>query len=274
MTIEPIVKPVVEDVVRMIVGNLVTMVVDLGDIHLATVDDGAMFFHGTEDFSSYAGVSGYTPFKIIFTDDSGLTAEAWCGEVGGGLATGSQLAPTSCCTDPNDDQNNTTGWGGFMTTIASVSGGRTGYCLECTENGADNPYVAKNITVTPGSLFFYEVYIKAGTESTYSIFARDTTNGVNLVTDLDNAETDWTTKSESYFVIPANCINISMQIKQITTVGAGTTIFIDDFNLKQVTDIPTTGLKLYSSQNGTTQSMTTIDTGFDPNNITKVEIYG
>lgn len=46
------------------------------------------------------------------------------------------LAPLNCCTDPDNDQNNTNGWGLFgpySTTISSVTGGVTGYRLKGVE---------------------------------------------------------------------------------------------------------------------------------------------
>jgi hypothetical protein len=43
---------------------------------------------------------------------------------------------------------------------------------------------------------------------------------------------------------------------------------------KKLTDVPATGLHLMSAKDGTTRNMATNETGFDPNDIVKVEIYG
>lgn len=47
---------------------------------------------------------------------------------------GANMAPTSCCTDPDDDVDATTGWtaDGGGTALSSIAGGVTGNCLELT----------------------------------------------------------------------------------------------------------------------------------------------
>jgi hypothetical protein len=45
------------------------------------------------------------------------------------------------------------------------------------------------------------------------------------------------------------------------------------FTLKQVTDVPATGLHLLSSKNGSTRNMFSVESGFNPNTVTRVNIY-
>ena len=66
---------------------------------------------------------------------------------GDGAPLGSNQAPTACCTDPDDDQDNTTGWGPANSILTSIAGGSTGYCLEIAENG-DGPRAYRHISVS------------------------------------------------------------------------------------------------------------------------------
>ncbi|MFA7202791.1 MAG: hypothetical protein WC188_03670, partial [Candidatus Caldatribacteriota bacterium] len=53
-----------------------------------------------------------------------------------------------------------------------------------------------------------------------------------------------------------------------------TTDFSLTWSCKAYTDVPATGLHLMSTKNGTTRNMASVETGFDPNTIVGVKIYG
>lgn len=63
----------------------------------------------------------------------------------------SNLAPSNCCTDPGNDQNNTNGWSAALgfegTVLSSVAGGVTGYRLK-----GDHPYNASAVWTDTFSL--------------------------------------------------------------------------------------------------------------------------
>ena len=79
--------------------------------------------NSSEDLSSYAGYYGRlvdsAGKSFIFTIDAAGTGQTY-----------SVLTPTSCCTDPDDDQDNTTGWTALYTgTLSSVANDSGGKCM-------------------------------------------------------------------------------------------------------------------------------------------------
>ena len=55
--------------------------------------------------------------------------------------------------------------------------------------------------------------------------------------------------------------------------GAGNSADFTGLSVKPLTDVPATGLHLMNAKDGTTRNMTSVDSGFDPNKIVKVEIW-
>ena len=69
-----------------------TETITSGTLHIATVNGGAMFFHDTINFSSYAGNdSGNTLYIGVFYDSLGNSTRAFLGAVGGGEALGGEI---------------------------------------------------------------------------------------------------------------------------------------------------------------------------------------
>lgn len=53
-------------------------VITSGELHIATINGGAMFFHDSIDFSAYAGNdAGLTPYRFVFIDSAGKIATAY-----------------------------------------------------------------------------------------------------------------------------------------------------------------------------------------------------
>jgi hypothetical protein len=60
--------------------------------------------------------------------------------------------------------SNTTSWAGTDASLASVSGGQSGNCLELTRTGASNQYAKQtNVTLVVGKLYRFSFYVKSGT---------------------------------------------------------------------------------------------------------------
>lgn len=227
-------------------------VITPADFHIATKDGEAMFFHDSIDFSDYAGTdAGSTPYKIILTDGSGLKAEAWAGAAGGGEALGSESITSW------------TNWssGPFETFTANVNNHDIDSAINTLDSGiaySNSPvgengrlcYVELSLTLNSGA----NPFIRKKSGSTYS--------GELLFNPLS--------------------AGVSSKTYTITNDFSGLTVQAylssSDFSMlasfKIYTDIPATGLHLMSSMDGTTRNMASVETGFNPNNVTYIEIYG
>jgi hypothetical protein len=104
--------------------------------------------------------------------------------------------------------------------------------------------------------------------------AFDVINSVNRLT-FEELAVKWLFNSNS----------LSPQIRTITNGNAGISIYrsglgnvtdvtLDNVSVKKLTDVPVTGLHLMSTKNGTTRNMANVETGFNPNAIVGVKIYG
>lgn len=221
-----------------------------GTLHIATVDGGAMFFHDSVDFSAYAGDdAGVTPYEVVFQDASGKCAVAYAGAQGGG-----ESLDTEICTDPGFDNtglwSKDSGW--------SVAGG-----VATAVNPANEDDVYQFLPSLSGWL------LKA--QGTCTIYGSGSwalriqaAYGTNIG-DYTSASTQTLYGTHSRYVDGSRSAGISS--------NGGLNGTFDNFSLKRVLDTPTTGLHLVSSLGGTTRNMKSVDSGFDPNTITKVRIY-
>lgn len=74
----------------------------------------------------------------------------------------SKLHPTACCTDPDDDQDNTTGWTASNATLTSEGGGVTGNRLKVAATAANGSAYRPGRSMTEGKL--YPLKVKAGAD--------------------------------------------------------------------------------------------------------------
>jgi hypothetical protein len=240
--------------------------VDSGSLHIATVDDGAMFFHDDISFASYAGASGNTPYKFTFTDDAGKTATAWSGEAGGGKTLGDELIDT---------------------VAASAQPLWVPETLTINANGKDIDLIEVlngeiGIAVVGKTLF--DAYKLYQIDSTIAFLSGEVTLQLSLArtTDVGNPTSDPIYISQipgsaapTYYLTPwyYNGTSYHKTLRFGTPATASEDVTASCvWSAKQVTDIPATGLKLYSAQDGTTKSMASVETGFNPNTVVHVEI--
>ena len=221
-------------------------VISSGDLHIATRDGEAMFFHDSIDFSAYAGTDGgSTPYRFVFTDDADKTAIAYGGAAGGGEALGSDLYA---------GWDFTSGWG-----------------------------VSSGVLILDADTFKITI---AGTQ----YIRRDVTTAGSLYQiDFDGVTTDYPLSGDDL------CFTVTQSVYTVFYAGVSGQVFtalssinlirlisgsVDDeatvtsLMLKKYTDVPATGLHLMSTKNGTTRNMASVETGFDPNAIVGVKIYG
>ncbi len=107
----------------------------------------------------------------------------------------SNLAPTSTCTDPNDDQDVTTGWTGGNCTLDSIAGGNTGNCLEVTKAGAASTswVFTAPLAVTTNKLYKLSVYVKSGTSGNenFVIYIRNGADSATIGATVGTSSGSW-----------------------------------------------------------------------------------
>lgn len=81
----------------------------------------------------------------------------------------STLSPTSCCTDPDDDEDATTGWTAFNSVISSDEGGETGYRLKIMQNGG-SPSARTSVSVVKGKTYKLTLYMAAPVGQQSSVY--------------------------------------------------------------------------------------------------------
>ena len=247
-------------------------VITSGDMHIATKDGEAMFFHDSIDFSPYAGTDGgSTPYRLVFTDSAGKTAIAYGGAAGGGETLGSELIA-------NGDFE-TLGSGGydlFSEWTEDDGGGTIEYETVSVHGGSNavkftganlivKPRIYKYISTSIGRLYKFSGYSRG--DGTHS--GRYSASGIAVV--LSTGVTDTT---YALFTVSITAPVTSSLVFVAGPQTTGGVAYFDDLTFKAYTDIPATGLHLMSAKNGTTRNMASVESGFDPNTIVGVKIYG
>lgn len=146
-------------------------------------------------------------------------------------------APNMCCTDPFDDENNTTGWTQVYATLSSETGGYDNYCLKVLENGGSaNPACVYNVDVTPGEYVRLTARVNSdGSEATYQVRIRNNSDMAFLASVSGEATNDWTTKADTGLIkIPAGCTSIKLYLQQMCSISAGTHTLFDSVKLEKV----------------------------------------
>lgn len=128
--------------------------------------------------------------------------------------------------------SDTSDWSaGNSASLASVSGGQSGNCLEITENGADNPYAYQDLTLEIGEVYILELYVKEGTEPTFSVYIAETdlTHKQYLDRFVTQEATGSWVKHTTFF--KATATTMRLVLEQRAASGAGTTMLFDEVNV-------------------------------------------
>lgn len=234
-------------------------VITSGDLHIATKDGEAMFFHDSIDFSAYAGNdAGLTPYRFVFIDSAGKIATAYGGAAGGGEALGSESVTNgdfSLWTGDNPD-----GWDVFFEDASNyitqdVGGARI------VSNGTT--YLLMQQTVSQVEKSLYKALWSA------SVTAGGYTVGLAVSGRGWDSAGRYITEDAIHYYTHIGFAS-SLRFARVGTCD----VIISDVSFKKLTDVPATGLHLMSTKNGTTRNMASVEAGFDPNAIVGVKIYG
>jgi hypothetical protein len=235
----------------------------MGTFHIATRDGEAMFFHDSIDFSSYAGTDeGDTPYRFVFTDEDGKIAEAWSGAAGGGEAFGSEKVTNgdfSAWTDPTVPD----GWSKTGTHNASNYVAEDANGMRLVSDGTFVGIEDTNILVG-GSLYKAVFYVFSVTSSGGFIDIGTAAPLTGIAFLSSGNYTGYRTP-----ILPTETV----RIRRLRHYDINDFV-LSSLSVKPLTDVPITGLHLMSAKNGTTRNMAKVDTGFNPNAIIKVQIYG
>ncbi len=236
----------------------VTQTVTASELHIATRDGEAMFFHDTLDFSAYEN-----DFYFEFIDSDDKVATAYSDAAGAGETS------VEVATNGNLEAGNTTGWhtlesaGSASLAVNSTTPLSGSYDLKVVAvNSGSYPRVAVEVACTVNSLYKLGQWLYSGPETTaaYLFVALNTTTGASRIASRLSAS-----KELEYITA----------VSDYTRMGAITfatgTHYLDNFSLKRLTDVPTTGLRLRNLSND--RDMQSVETDFNPNDVTKIRIW-
>ena len=225
-----------------------------GTLHIATVNGGAMFFHDSIDFSSYAGNdTDTTKYLFVFYDSTGKSAQAYAGAVGGGEALDGELVTNGDMELDSDWIDNNSPTSNTRSNEQAHGGTYSRKIIGNNSTGA-----RQTVTHEVGKLYKFvgNIYVSAGSAKyTY----RDVYSS--------SSAASW---AEKTIYGTASTTGHGIYLESTATAA---TAYFDDISLKALTDIPATGLHLLSTKNGSTRNMKSVESGFNANAITRLNIY-
>jgi hypothetical protein len=232
--------------------------VSVSNLHIATKDGECMFFDEVVDFSDAVGK------WLEFVTSTGKKAVAYASAVGGGLA-----SETNYTFDFSADVDSwvLVDWGGATGTFAH-SVDKVAFVITTAGDNTNRPQLRRTgITgVEADALCFFELdYIinsgncalqgvligGSGYEGTGATLAGTDT----YVSPIKNTMAETYDRLALYF----------NGTKTFDSLWAG-------MRYKHVTDVPATGLLLVSTAGGSTRNMASVESGFDPNDVTTVNV--
>jgi hypothetical protein len=152
-----------------------------------------------------------------------------------GEYTGSQLAPTACCTDPDNDQDVTTGWTATNATLSSIAGGVTGNKLKVVAGVGSGRAYKGSLSLTSGKFYRFKARAGADVADNYRIYFSSSTYGVNACDtgiDAGVGAGSWDTHN---FVWKCPSTQTDWRIN-LEAAGDSDNAYFDNVTLQEVTD--------------------------------------
>jgi len=236
-----------------------------GTMYASIVAANSFFIDDGQDFSDYEGASGDTPYMIVAKDSGDDVGWGYIGEMGSGETLGAELITNE---DMELDSNWTDISGSEPVTNERSDVDKHGdtYSRHVVGDANNEGIKSDTFSVTAGELYKFTFWIKNISGSS-KVFWYDG-NGVNIDYEASINEASW---AEKTFYFTANHTGSSARVEfQCQTTGYE--FYVDDVSVKEVTDpATTTGVKIYSTKDGSTQSFAGT-TDFDANDISSYEI--
>lgn len=226
------------------------------DMRLSIVDGTAFV-----DFSAASVLTDYLGFRLEISDSAGKKLIGYIKAAGTGETYGSEILTNTTFEDISGFDTSTC-------SVASVSGGQTGNCLEITvtAGNANGGILSPSGFYTggsSGSLYKYTGYTKNGTGtavfSSTSQYDGSTYESIGAV-DF-NVSTSWT----SFTLYSTSKVGTQWLSFSNLVVGDGLTGLVDTVSAKQITASSTTGVTITSTAGGTTYNWASEESGFNRN---------
>lgn len=243
----------------------------VGAVTMATVATGALFNDTGQDFTPYAGASGNTPYMIVATDTSGYKAWGYIGEEGTGETLGSELVTNwnneSAVFSPNDPIRST-----ISQSSAQAYSGT--YSAKVLSNGTPNTNFYTRVATTSispiGGLFVVSMWGYNPTGNAASLTFQST--GFPVIGETISTKDAWFQPASLRYTNVSEIYGFGLLTPSIPD-PTGMFYYVDDVSVKQILTLPAnTGIKIYSTKNGSTQSWAGVDTGFLPNSVASYEV--
>jgi hypothetical protein len=228
------------------ISEMAPVSVTLANMRLSLAD-GVAFI----DASQAGTLTPYIGSKIVIRDSAGKKAIGYIKAAGTGETYSGELISNTSFSD-------VTGWTPYRCTVASVTGGQSGNCLQVTLSEASTNQSVYNTSgiVQAGKLYIGSAYIKSGTSGNQS--ARIQLQQNIIKTQITSAL--WVEISGK---ITAGTLDTTFYcVKYSATAG---TMLFDEVSLKQILTPSVTGVTIVSTQGGSTQNWASIESGFNYN---------
>ncbi len=229
------------------------------ELHIATRDLEAMFWHENIDFSQYAGAEGDTTYLMEFEDGDGKVVSGYAVEAGSGIEFEKEgevdkeyvvsfpvgLSSFDTWQTSNRD----------ITSAINLSGAAVA-SSEVIEGDIGSLYKAAcSFTLNSG-----------GWGSRYLVIRETITgNGINFIVYNENQSAE----IEAYGSLRIGDGTCSFQFWTSQAMDFSSL----NNSLKKLTNIPTTGLHLVNSLNGTTKGVFGDTADFNPNDVVKLRVF-
>lgn len=215
-----------------------------------------------QDFTTWAGSSGNTPYMVILTDSGGKQAVGYLGEEGTSYTFGDNIVTNG---GMEIDDN----WSDLGTPVtnerSSIKAKAGTYSRHIVTDGTTEG-IQQTLAFSVGKLYKCDSWCYADIEAnTYRL--------VNAGLGLDSGDITllldlW---QECDYTRTAVAASGAHQLYNRNNPGAD--FYIDVVSVREILTPPlTSGVKIYSSLNGSTQSWAAIESGFDPNAIMSYQI--
>ncbi|OGS40459.1 MAG: hypothetical protein A3K77_00475 [Euryarchaeota archaeon RBG_13_31_8] len=247
-----------------------------GLVLISTKDGQALINDAGQDFTSYAGDGSSNEYSIVVKDVGEDEATGYLGAEGTGITYGAETHDDSnAAADPNSSEADAiTGWAADPTggTVTSVSTDPNvgSYHFRVQAGVAWEGILAASGT-TPtvaGKLYIitYDIKVISGRWQARVRDSGDANTIESLETNITVAS--WTSKTSYWTAVGTN-----ERINILCDSGAGEA-YIDNISIKEILTVPAnTGIKIYSTQNGSTQNFTSVSGSFNPNESLTYSVY-
>lgn len=230
---------------------------------LCTLDGSAFVRVSEEDLTNYLAS------KIVFVDTSALEATGYIKEADAGEALGADLFDAGA----GVFTAGTYAWVAYGSNTIANDANQLKVTYDDNASGAynylrDSYDLSADLTLEKLYKLTFDAKVGAGDSVNVNIM-QDGDSDIRSALSVTVTETNMTGKT---IYLTANKIQ-THYLNMQATMKAGEDIWLDNLVLKEVTHVGADGVHIVSTSGGVTRNWTSIDSGFDANNIASVYVY-